>query len=230
MRHFVQIGHSNHTIKEINLVIIPARGRSIISVYSVSDSYDSHRIRFLLKTKNISSVDIIEVDPLNPPEDLIHINPYHSTPTVVDRDLALYGNTVITEYLDERYPHPPLMPPDPVTRAKLRLYSYRIENDWLSYIPVLENGTSDEKEAAIEELTAKLNGSVELFSETKFFLSDEMTLVDTCLAPFLWRLEHYGIDWEELPKEIRTYAHMIFRKDSFKQSVSEQEREMRFDF
>ncbi|MCF6318039.1 MAG: glutathione S-transferase N-terminal domain-containing protein [Proteobacteria bacterium] len=211
-------------------MIIPARGRSIISVYSVSDSYDSHRIRFLLKTKNISSIDVIEVDPLNPPEDLIHINPYHTTPTVVDRDLALYGTTVITEYLDERYPHPPLMPPDPVTRAKLRLYAYRIEKDWLSYIPMLENGTVEEKKVAVEELTAKLNASIELFSETKFFLSDEMTLVDTCLAPFLWRLEHYGLDWEELPKPIRTYAHMIFRRDSFKQSVSEQEREMRFDF
>ncbi len=211
-------------------MIIPARGRSIISVYSVSDSYDSHRIRFLLKTKNISSIDVIEVDPLNPPEDLIHINPYHTTPTVVDRDLALYGTTVITEYLDERYPHPPLMPPDPVTRAKLRLYAYRIEKDWLSYIPMLENGTVEEKKVAVEELTAKLNASVDLFSETKFFLSDEMTLVDTCLAPFLWRLEHYGLDWEELPKPIRTYAHMIFRRDSFKQSVSEQEREMRFDF
>ena len=211
-------------------MIIPARGRSIISVYSVSDSYDSHRIRFLLKTKNISSVDVIEVDPINPPEDLIHINPYHTTPTVVDRDLALYGTNVITEYLDERYPHPPLMPPDPVTRAKLRLYAFRIEKDWLSYIPMLENGSVEEKKIAIEELTAKLNASVELFSETKFFLSEDMTLVDTCLAPFLWRLEHYGLDWEELPKQIRAYAHMIFRKESFKQSVSEQEREMRFDF
>ena len=211
-------------------MIIPARGRSIISVYSVSDSYDSHRIRFLLKTKNISSVDIIEVDPSNPPEDLIHINPYHSTPTVVDRDLALYGMTVITEYLDERYPHPPLMPPDPVTRAKLRLYTYRLEKDWLSFIPALENGTEAEKEVARKELFDKLCASEDLFSETKFFLSEYMTLVDTCLAPFLWRLEHYGLDWEELPKAIRTYAHMIFRKESFKQSVSEQEREMRFDF
>jgi len=211
-------------------LIIPARGRSLISVFSVSDSYDSHRIRFLLKTKNISSVDIIEVDPLNPPEDLIHLNPYVTTPTVVDRDLALYGISVITEYLDERYPHPPLMPPDPVTRAKLRLYTYRIEKDWLCYIPALENGTPDEKEKAIEELTAKLHASADLFSETKFFLSDDMTLVDTCLAPFLWRLEHFGLDWEELPKSIRTYAHMIFRRDAFKQSVSEQEREMRFDF
>jgi len=211
-------------------VIIPARGRSVISVYSVSDSYDSHRIRFLLKTKNISSIDVIEVDPLNPPEDLIHINPYHTTPTVVDRDLALYGTTVITEYLDERYPHPPLMPPDPVTRAKLRLYTYRMEKDWLSYIPALEVGTIEEKKIAREELFEKLCASVDLFSETKFFLSEDMTLVDTCLAPFLWRLEHYGLDWEELPKPIRQYAHMIFRKESFKQSVSEQEREMRFDF
>ncbi len=211
-------------------MIIPARGRSVISVYSVSDSYDSHRIRFLLKTKNISSVDVIEVDPLNPPEDLIHINPYHTTPTVVDRDLALYGTTVITEYLDERYPHPPLMPPDPVTRAKLRLYTYRMEKDWLSYIPALENGTIEEQKIAREELFDKLSASKDLFSETKYFLSEDMTLVDTCLAPFLWRLEHYGLDWEELPKPIRQYAHMIFRKESFKQSVSEQEREMRFDF
>ena len=211
-------------------MIIPARGRSIISVYSVADSYDNHRIRFLLKTKNISSIDIIDVDPLNPPEDLIHINPYHTTPTVVDRDLALYGISVITEYLDERYPHPPLMPPDPVTRAKLRLYTYRIEKDWLCYIPAIENGTADEKATALEELTAKLHGADELFSECKYFLSEEMTLVDTCLIPFLWRLEHYGVDWEELPKSLRTYAHMIFRKDSFKNSVTEQEREMRFDF
>ncbi|MCF6288323.1 MAG: glutathione binding-like protein [Proteobacteria bacterium] len=211
-------------------MIIPARGRSVISVYSVSDAYDSHRIRFLLHTKNISSIDVIDVDPLDPPEDLIHINPYVSTPTVVDRDLGIYGNTVITEYLDERYPHPPLMPPDPVTRAKLRLTIYRIEKDWLCYIPALENGSIEEKQQAREDLFAKLTGSVELFSQTKFFMSDDMTLVDTCLAPFLWRLEHYGIDWEELPKEIRDYAHMIFRKEAFKLSVTEQEREMRFDF
>ena len=211
-------------------MIIPARGRSVISIYSVSDSYDSHRIRFLLKTKNISSIDVIEVDPLNPPEDLIHINPYLSTPTVVDRDLALYGTTVITEYLDERYPHPPLMPPDPVTRAKLRLYTYRMEKDWLKYIPILEGSDEEKKKQARTEVFEKLSSSVELFSETKFFLSGDMTLVDTCLAPFLWRLEHYGIDWEELPKPIRTYAHMIFRKEAFKQSVSEQEREVRFDF
>ena len=211
-------------------MIIPTKGRCSLGLYSVADAYDSHRIRFLLKTKNIHNLDIIEVDPLNPPEDLIHVNPYHTTPTLVDRDLALYGMTVITEYLDERYPHPPLMPPDPVTRAKLRLYTYRIEKDWLCYIPALENGTADEKQQAIDELTAKLNGAIELFSETKYFLSNDMTLVDACLAPFLWRLEHYGLDWEELPKPIRTYAHMIFRKESFKQSVSEQEREMRFDF
>ena len=211
------------------MVAIPERGRSVITVYSESESFNSQCIRYLLSTKNINC-KVIDVDRNNPPEDLMSLSPEMEIPTLVDRDMHLYGINVITEYLDERYPHPPLMPPDPMTRARLRFTIYRLQQDWFTYVDAIENAIGDAKKALIEELTAKLVGAESLFSEHEYFMYSEMTLVDIYMIPFLWRLEHYGLDWEKLPRSLRNYAHRLFQSKSFKRSVTEQEREYRFDF
>ena len=205
------------------------RGRSVITIYSETEAFDSHRIRFLLATKNINC-KIISVDRSDPPEDLLANNPKLEIPTLVDRDMHLYGVNVITEYLDERYPHPPLMPPDPMTRARLRFTVFRLENGWFQYVDKIENSTGEAKQQAVDSLTADLVAAESLFSENPYFMNTDMTLVDTNLVPFLWRLEHYGLDWESLPKSLRNYAHRMFQSKSFKQSITESEREYRFDF
>lgn len=205
------------------------RGRSVITIYSETDAFDSHRIRFLLATKSINC-KIISVDKTDPPEDLLANNPKLEIPTLVDRDMHLYGVNVITEYLDERYPHPPLMPPDPMTRARLRFTVYRLENGWFKYVDKIENSVTEVKQQAIEDLTAELVAAEALFSENPYFMNTDMTLVDTNLVPFLWRLEHYGLDWESLPKSLRNYAHRMFQSKAFKKSITESEREYRFDF
>jgi len=210
-------------------VTIPVRGRSIITLFSEPGAYQSDRIRYILSIKNIN-VDIVNVDANNPPEDLMDINPYASLPTLVDRDLAVYGINVITDYLDERYPHPPLMPPDPVGRAKLRVAAYHMERDWLDHLDQLDHGTDEEKQATLETLTAKLEAASALFRGTPYFLSNELTLLDTMLVPFLWRLMQRGLDWENMSKPIRQYGHNMFNDKAFRRSVAFAERGMRFDF
>ena len=205
------------------------RGRSVITIYSETEEFDSHRIRFLLATKNINC-KIISVDRSDPPEDLLANNPKLEIPTLVDRDMHLYGVNVITEYLDERYPHPPLMPPDPMTRARLRFTVLRLENGWFQFVDKIENAVGDAKQQAVDELTAELVAAESLFSENPYFMNSDMTLVDTNLVPFLWRLEHYGLDWEALPKSLRNYSHRMFQSKGFKKSITEAEREYRFDF
>ena len=192
------------------------RGRSVITIYSETEAFDSHRIRFLLATKSINC-KIISVDRNNPPEGTIR------------RGIGI-GVNVITEYLDERYPHPPLMPPDPMTRAKLRFTVYSLANGWFQYVDRIENSVGETKAAAVAELTAELIAAAPLFSENPYFMNSDMTLVDTNLVPFLWRLEHYGLDWEALPKSLRNYAHRMFQSKAFKKSITESEREYRFDF
>jgi len=143
--------------------------------------------------------------------------------------------------LDERYPHPPLMPPDPVGRAKLRVAAYHMERDWLDHLDQLDHGTDEEKQATLETLTAKLEAASALFRGTPYFLSNELTLLDTMLVPFLWRLmqrgldwenmsKPRGLDWENMSKPIRQYGHNMFNDMAFRRSVAFAERGMRFDF
>ena len=205
------------------------RGRSIITIYSEKEAFDSHRIRFLLATKNINC-KIISVDKQNPPEELIAHNPDLEIPHLVDRDMHIFGVQVITEYLDERYPHPPLLPPDPMTRARLRFTVYRLEQGWFSYVNTIENNTGKKKTDAIKTLTEELTAAGQLFAQQEYFLHDDMSLVDTNLVPFLWRLEYYGVDWPSLPDELRKYAHRMFKSNAFRTSITETEREYRCDF
>ncbi len=202
-----------------------ANRRSVMMLYSCAESIHCHRVRIVLAEKDIT-VDIETIDPDNKPEDLLHLNPYNSIPTLVDRDLVLYDARVISEYLDERFPHPPLMPVDPVSRANSRLALYRIENDWYSLLPDLDGMSESKKAAAVRVLQDSLIASADVFAAKPYFLSDEYTMVDATLAPLLWRLKHYGV---ELPKEaeaVSTYAAKLFDREGFQFSLSELERDM----
>ena len=107
-------------------------------------------------------------------------------PTLVDRDLVLYESRVIMEYLDERFPHPPLLPVYPVTRAQSRLFMYRIQRDWCGYVDIILAGHSKESvvEKARKELRESLIAIAPIFSETPFFMNEEFTLVDCCVVLF----------------------------------------------
>jgi len=195
-------------------------------LYSVPICPHSHRVRIVLVEKDIS-VEIVDVDPDDKPEDLIHINPYNSIPTLVDRDLVLYDSRVIVEYLDERFPHPPLMPVDPVSRARSRLALFRIENDWYSLLQAIQSNDSRRADKARTLLRDSLVASAEVFAAKPFFLSDEFTLVDASIAPILWRLEHYGIELPSEAEAVEAYGETIFERDAFRRSMTELEMEMR---
>jgi stringent starvation protein A len=202
--------------------------RSIMTLFSAPTDPWSHRVRIVLAEKGIG-IDIVNVVPGRLPEDLLDLNPYHSVPTLVDRDLVLYDARIITEYLDERFPHPPLMPVDPVTRAQFRLAIYRIERDW--YALGAEIDREPDKKVALKlkrMLRDAILQSAELFKMKDYFLSDEISLVDAAIAPVLWRLPHYEID---LPRDagqaILKYASRVFSRRGFRDSLSEMEQEMR---
>jgi RNA polymerase-associated protein len=202
-----------------------ANRRSVMTLFSDATCPQSHRVRMVLAEKGIT-VEIVNIDPGNLPEDLIDLNPYQSVPTLIDRELVLYDPQVIMEYLDERFPHPPLMPVDPVSRARSRLALYRIEKDWYSLLGDFDKG---EKAAAKARKTLRdsLASSAEVFSAKPFFLSDEFSLVDASIAPILWRLNHYRIELPAQAKPVLKYADRLFKRDSFKASLTEAEKEMR---
>ncbi|MCB1692920.1 MAG: glutathione S-transferase N-terminal domain-containing protein [Pseudomonadales bacterium] len=197
--------------------------------YSDGADHYCHRVRLVLCEKGVA-VEIVDVDPNNMPEDLVDLNPYNSLPTLIDRELALYESQVIMEYLDERFPHPPLLPVYPVARAQSRLFMYRIQRDWCGAVDTIVAGRS--KDTVIDrnrkELRESLISIAPIFAEKPFFMSDEFTLVDCCVAPILWRLPVLGID---LPpkqgKPIQQYMDRIFARDAFQASLSEAEMDMR---
>jgi RNA polymerase-associated protein len=161
---------------------------------------------------------------------LAELNPYNSLPTLVDRDLVLYESKVMMEYLDERFPHPPLLPVYPVARAESRLFIHRIEKDWCALVDQIQNTRSDNVvDKCTKELREGLTAVAPIFGEKQFFMSEEFTLVDCCLAPLLWRLPTLGIEFRsgKQTKPLLAYMDRLFSRDSFQASLSEQEREMR---
>tara|TARA_S200002703_G_scaffold131178_1_gene118637 strand:- start:849 stop:1505 length:657 start_codon:yes stop_codon:yes gene_type:complete len=203
--------------------------RSSMTFFSDSASQYSHRVRIVLAEKGVT-VDMIESDSAHPPAELADLNPYNSLPTLVDRDLVLYESKVMMEYLDERFPHPPLLPVYPVARAESRLYIHRIEKDWCSLVDSIQHSRSDNVVSkATKELRDGLVGIAPIFAEKPFFMSEEFTLVDCCLAPILWRLPSLGIDVRpgKQTKPLLAYMDALFGRESFQESLSEQEREMR---
>ncbi len=204
-----------------------ANRRTIMTLFSGSEDLDSHRVRIVLAEKGIN-VDISDVEPDNFPEDLVELNPYNTVPTLVDRELVLFEPAVIVEYLDERFPHPPLMAVDPVSRARCRLMFYRIKNDWDGAVKRLSAGENDKSVAKTrKELRDSLTAIAPLFERHPFFLSDEYSLVDCAIAPLLWRLPHLGISLPPQARPLLDYADRLFARESFQQSLTEAEREMR---
>jgi RNA polymerase-associated protein len=198
-----------------------------MTLFSKPTCIHSHRTRLVLAEKNIN-IDIADVTGPDLPEDLLDLNPYHTVPTLVDRDLVLYDSRVIIEYLDERFPHPPLMPVDPVTRAQFRLALFRIEMDWYQLAEQFE--AEGERKLATKSrkmLRDSILASVDLFSAKKYFLSDEFSLVDCSIAPILWRLPVYGIELGSQAEPIEMYMKRVFERRSFQDSLTELEQEMR---
>ena len=203
-----------------------ANRRPVMTLYSVPTCAHSHRTRIVLAEKDIV-VEIVDIDPVNKPEDLLAINPYDVTPTLVDRELMLYDSRVIMEYLDERFPHPPLLPVDPVSRARCRLALYRIEHDWYSLLADIEDDNQGRGEQARKYLRESIASIAPIVERMPFFLHDEFTVVDCSIAPVLWRLPHYGIDLPGQAKAVFKYAERLFERPSFRASLSVVERQMR---
>lgn len=202
--------------------------RSSMTFYSDGRSHYSHRVRIVLAEKGVA-VDIIDVDPTNKPAELSDHNPYNDLPTLVDRDLVLYESAIMMEYLDERFPHPPLLPVYPVARAQSRLMMYRIQKDWSRLVDqILEDPESKQAEQSRKELKESLVATAPVFAEKPFFMDDEFTIVDCCVSAILWRLPILGVELNEAQaKPILSYMERIFERESFKASLSEVELEMR---
>ncbi|WMY96469.1 MAG: stringent starvation protein SspA [Arsenophonus sp.] len=207
---------------------VAANKRSVITLFSGETDIFSHQVRIVLAEKDVNfEIENVNKDDL--PQDFVNLNPYQTIPTLVDRELILYNSRVIMEYLDERFPHPPLMPVYPVARGNTRLMMYRIEKDWYSLMYKIQKNDS-QSYFTRKQLKEELISISPIFQEMRFFMSEEFSLVDCCLAPFLWRLPSWNID---IPKEketegIRSYMKNVFDRDSFLASLTEAEREMCF--
>ncbi|MFQ5469763.1 MAG: glutathione S-transferase N-terminal domain-containing protein [Gammaproteobacteria bacterium] len=202
-----------------------ANRRPVMTLFSDANCELSHRVRIVLAEKSINP-DIVYVDNNNLPEDLIDLNPYNSVPTLVDRDLVLYNSQIIMEYLDERYPHPPLMPVDPVSRARSRMMLYRIYKDWYGELSHLTSHDEVRANAARKTLQDGITLIAPIFTKKAFFMSEDFGLVDCSVAPILWRLNYYGIELPAQAKPVMEYAKRIFDRDSFQSSLTDFEKEL----
>ncbi|HEB94590.1 MAG TPA: stringent starvation protein A [Gammaproteobacteria bacterium] len=204
---------------------VVANRKSVMSLFTGASDVHSHRVRIVLAEKGIN-FDSVDVDPASPSEDLMALNPYGTVPTLVDRDLVLYDSQVIMEYLDERFPHPPLMPVDPVSRAQSRMTLRRIQRDWDSLLGKIA-GSGKEKSKAVKELRESMTVVAPIFEQKPYFLSDDLSLLDCAVAPILWRLPEYGIELPPAAKSMLEYAQRLFDMESFQASLTENEREIR---
>ncbi|WP_330926142.1 glutathione S-transferase N-terminal domain-containing protein [Candidatus Sororendozoicomonas aggregata] len=206
---------------------VVAKKSSMIFFSDPADHY-SHRVRIVLAEKGVA-VNIQNSSPDNLPQELSELNPYNTLPTLVDRDLVLYEPNVMMEYLDERFPHPPLLPVYPVSRAQSRLMMHRIQKDWCTLVDLILDPKTKETPAnrARKELRESLLAVAPVFAEKPFFMSDDFTLVDCCVVPIIWRLPKLGIELPKQGKAILDYGERLFERESFQDSLSEIEREMR---
>ena len=200
--------------------------RSVMTLFADPKDLQGHSVRLVLMEKDIN-VEINYVTDENKPEDLNTLNPYGKLLTLIDRDLVLYDSQIMMEYLDERYPHPPLMPVDPVARAANRQLRYRISQDLYSLAFDIENGDQLLSEKSKKLLKDNLLILAPIFDQFKYFMSDEFSLVDLCMSTILWRLDHWNIRLGLSEKQLTKYAEQIFEMESFQSSLSDYEREMR---
>ena len=195
--------------------------RSVMTLFSNKDDIYCHQVKIVLAEKGVL-YENAEVDLQALPEDLMELNPYRTVPPLVDRDLVIFNSSIKKEYLDERFPHPPLMQVYPVSRAKDRLLMLRIEQDWYPTLAKAENGTEKEKTSALKQLKEELLGIAPIFQQMPYFMNEEFGLVDCYVAPLLWKLKHLGVEFTGTgSKAIKAYMERVFTRDSFLQSVGE---------
>lgn len=204
---------------------VAASKRAVMTLFSDPLCPYCHRVRMVLAEKGIA-VEVVEVDAQALPDEVMDFNPYGTVPTLVDRDLRLYESRIIMEYLDERFPHPPLLPVDPVSRANARLFIYRVERDWYRAMDRIFTGSAAQVTQARKELTESLVATAPVFGAHQFFMSEEFSLVDCCVAPLLWRLPALGVKIPEQAKGLKAYMSRAFAWDAFRRSLTEAEREL----
>ena len=202
-----------------------ANRRSIMVLYSdLSDPY-GHSSRIVLAEKDIN-VEINYVEPGEIPQELAELNPYNSILTLIDRELVLYDAQIIMEYLDERFPHPPLLPVDPVNRASNRQYRHRVMKDLYSLLDDLYSDNEIAANNARKSFRDHMTAIAPIFSQKPYFMSDEYTLVDCCMAPLLWRMDEFGIKLPPSAKPLQEYANRLFEREAFQSSLSAYEKEL----
>lgn len=193
--------------------------RSVMTLFSDPRCHKSHRARFVMKAKDVVC-EIEDYDPSNPPEDLHIVNPHGYSPTLIDRDLVLYDSRVIIDYIDERFPHPPLLPVDPTDRARFRLILFRIETQWYRMVDLIQSNDPREADKARRDLRESIVEIADAVAHTAYFMSEDVSLIDCTILPILWRLNQLKVDLPRQAKPIKAYADRAFSTVSFRESLS----------
>ncbi len=198
----------------------------MMTLYSGTTCPFSQRCRIVLYEKGMD-FQIIDIDLFSKPEDIGVMNPYNQVPILVERDLILYESNIINEYIDERFPHPQLMPADPVMRARARLFLFRFERELFSQVAVLEGGVAKVAEKARGLIRENLVQIAPVFDKQKFILGEEFSMLDVAIAPLLWRLDHYQINLPRTAAPLLKYAERLFSRQAFIDSMTPSEKAMR---
>ena len=198
----------------------------MMQLYSGTTCPFSHRCRFVLYEKGMD-FQVIDVDLYNKPEDIAVMNPYNRVPVLAERDLVLYESNIINEYIDERFPHPQLMPADPVMRARARLMLFNMEHELFSQVEIMEAGKEKPMEKARTSIVERLLEFAPIFGKTRYMLGDEFSMLDVAIAPLLWRLDHYGIKLGKSAAPLMKYAERIFSRPAFIEALTPSEKVMR---
>jgi RNA polymerase-associated protein len=198
-------------------------------LYSGTTCPYSQRCRLVLFEKGMD-FEIRDVDLFNKPEDISVMNPYGQVPILVERDLILYESNIINEYIDERFPHPQLMPPDPVQRARVRLFLFNLEKEIFTHVALLE-GRTPQNDKALEKskltIRDRLTQLAPIFLKNKYWLGEDFSMLDVAIAPLLWRLDHYGIDLPKSAAPVQKYGERIFSRPAYIDALTPSEKVMR---
>ena len=198
----------------------------MMTLYSGTTDPFSQRCRIVLFEKGMD-FQVIDVDMFNKPEDLAVVNPYNRVPVLVERDLVLYEANIINEYIDERFPHPQLMPADPVMRARARLFLHRFENELDCHIDAIEHAAQKVADKARHTVRDNLTQIAPVFAKQKYMLGDEFSMLDVAIAPLLWRLDHYGIQLGKDAVPLMKYAERLFSRPAYIEAMTAAEKAMR---
>ena len=198
----------------------------MMTLYSGTTDPFSQRCRIVLFEKGMD-FQVIDVDMFNKPEDLAVVNPYNRVPVLVERDLVLYEANIINEYIDERFPHPQLMPADPVMRARARLFLHRFENELYCHIDAIEHAAQKIADKARHAVRDNLTQIAPVFAKQKYMLGDEFSMLDVAIAPLLWRLDHYGVQLDKDAAPLMKYAERLFSRPAYIEAMTPAEKAMR---